>query len=215
LIRAKTLQVIVPLALTVTFGFQLFRQWLTGLFYYLYEVTAATPGALIALACAIFATAFVAGIVQRRLGARALLLVGGTIAALRVIEQLNGEPALDIVVTSIGLAAFLLFLPIAFNALRASDQGRHFAPAVLFGLSLDTALKGAFGTVDLAWVPGVVPMVIVVGLAALNVWLLTRLDRSTGVAAGCHRPIFLSASPVFSEHRPHHNSDRFQPTAGV
>lgn len=197
MIRAKTLQVIVPLALTVTFGFQLFRQWLTGLFYYLYEVTGATPGALIALTGVIFAVPFFAGVIQRRLGTRALVIVGGAIAGLRVIEQLNGEPALDFVVTSIGLAAFLLFLPIMFNTLRASDQDRHFAPALLVGLSLDTALKGAFGTVDLSWIPGVVPLVIVIGLAALQVWLLLRFDRSAVAATQVATWPLIAIGPFF------------------
>jgi len=109
---------------------------------------------MIALAVIVFAAPFFAGMMQRGLKQRALLITGGGVAALRLIEQLNPSPALDVALTSIGTALFLLFIPLGYEWLRARDLDRHFAPALLLGLSVDTAIKGAFGTVDLSWLPG-------------------------------------------------------------
>ena len=161
-----------PLALTFTFGFQLLRMWITGLLYYGYEVAHASYAAMIGLAVVVFGAAFFAGIVQRKLGARAMAIVGSSVALLRLIEQINPAPAIDLIVSSIGVALFLMFIPLCIDALRANDQGRHVATSILLGLSIDTAIKGAFGTIDLSWVPGLLPIMIVVVLVAIQVWLL-------------------------------------------
>lgn len=161
-----------PLALTFAFGFQLLRMWITGLLYYGYEVAHASYAAMIGLAVVVFGAAFFAGIVQLKLGARALAIVGSGVSLLRLIEQINPAPAIDLIVSSIGVALFLMFIPLCINALRANDQGRHIATSILLGLSIDTAIKGAFGTIDLSWVPGLLPIMIVVVLVAIQVWLL-------------------------------------------
>lgn len=131
---------------------------------------------MIALAVIVFAAPFFAGMMQRGLKQRALLITGGGVAALRLIEQLNPSPALDVALTSIGTALFLLFIPIGYEWLRARDLDRHFAPALLLGLSVDTAIKGAFGTVDLSWLPGVLPLIVVSVPAAIQAWLLIGLS---------------------------------------
>jgi endonuclease/exonuclease/phosphatase family metal-dependent hydrolase len=167
-----------PLALTFAFGFQLLRMWITGLLYYGYEVAHASYAAMIGLAVVVFGAAFLAGIVQRRLGARAMAIVGSGVALMRLIEQINPAPAIDLGVSSIGVALFLMFIPLCIDALRANDLGRHVATSILLGLSIDTAIKGAFGTIDLSWLPGLLPIAIVVVLVTIQVWLL----------AGTHSP---------------------------
>jgi len=164
-----------PLALTFAFGFQLLRMWITGLLYYGYEVAHASYAAMIGLAVVVFGAAFFAGIVQRKLGARAMAIVGSGVALLRLIEQINPAPVIDLIVSSIGVALFLMFIPLCIDALRANDQGRHVATSILLGLSIDTAIKGAFGTIDLSWVPGLLPITIVVVLVAIQVWLLVGI----------------------------------------
>jgi hypothetical protein len=175
------LKVILPLALTWAFGVELLRVWINTLFNYLNEVANIGYGGMIALAAVVFAAPFFAGRVQRLLRQRALLVAGG-VAGLRLIEQINPSPAVDVAITSIGVAAFLLFIPIGYAWLRARDLDRHFATSLLLGLSLDTAIKGAAGTVDLSWLPGALPLMVVAALTAMQWWLLRDLAGTGGAA---------------------------------
>ncbi|HSD83939.1 MAG TPA: endonuclease/exonuclease/phosphatase family protein [Anaerolineae bacterium] len=177
MIRPFTLRLLIPLALLVAFGLQLSRLWTAGLLYFMYETAGARPVDMLAVALIVFGAVFTAGAVRRRLGPRALLIVGSGVALMRVLEQINSSPALDMVLTSIGTLLFLWLIVIAFDTLRAAQLDRHFPTALLVGISCDTALKGAAGTIDLSWLPGLLPMVIVVGLAGLAVGLLRGLPR--------------------------------------
>lgn len=136
---------------------------------------------MIALAVVVFAAPFFAGRLQRLLRQRAVLVAGG-VAGLRLLEQINPSPALDVAITSIGVAAFLLFIPIGYAWLRGRDLDRHFATSLLLGLSIDTAIKGAAGTVDLSWLPGVLPLMVVAALVAIQWWLLRDLAGTAGTA---------------------------------
>jgi endonuclease/exonuclease/phosphatase family metal-dependent hydrolase len=171
-LKGTTLRIIIPLALTVTFGFQLLRMWLSGVFYYGYEVAHASYSVLIGLAVLVFGLAFFAGTIQRKLGVRAIAIVGGGVALMRLIEQINSSPAIDLIVTSIGVALFLMFISISCDTLRANELGQHFPTSIVLGLSIDTAIKGAFGTIDLSWIGGLWPIVIVGVLAALQLGLI-------------------------------------------
>ncbi len=182
LLKAATLRIIVPLALIFAFGLQLLRLWVAELFYYLYEVVGAGPVGMLIVAAIVFGAIFLAGFVQRRLGARAWLIVGSSVAVVRLIEQLNPVPALDLILAALGVIVFFWFVAITFAALRATSLDRHFPTAVLLGISIDTSLKGAFGTIDLSWVPGVLPVIVVGVLAAAAIWLLRRLPQPDRVA---------------------------------
>jgi endonuclease/exonuclease/phosphatase family metal-dependent hydrolase len=192
--------VITPLALTFAFGLQLLRMWIAGLLYYGYEVAHASYATLIGLAVVVFGAAFFAGIVQRKLGARAMAIVASSVALLRLIEQINPVPAIDLGVSSIGVALFLIFISLCIDVLRANDQGRHVATSILLGLSIDTAIKGAFGTIDLSWVPGLLPIAIVVVLVAIQVWWLVG-THSPGGPDAPHEPAqsasLLALGPFF------------------
>ncbi len=101
--------------------------------------------ALVGLAALVFATVFLADMVRRRLGVRALLIIGGGVGVARLIEQINQDPGLDLVVTSIGVALCLMFIPILLETLRANQHERHFATSILLGVSIDTTIKGGVG----------------------------------------------------------------------
>ena len=158
----------------MTFGLQLLRVWIAGLLYYGYEVARASPAVMVGVAALVFAATFLAGPVRRRLGAHALLIIGGGVGALRVIEQINQDPALDLSVASIGLALFFMFIPLMLESLRANEHDRHFATSIVLGVSIDTAIKGALGTLELSWVSGALPLIVVVTGVALQLALLTR-----------------------------------------
>ena len=167
--------------MSFTFGFQLLRLWISLLLYHLYEVAGAGSGGMLAVAVAVLAAGCFAAVVQRRLGARAVWWVGSGLAVMRLIEQINLAPALDLLIASIGVALLLWFFPISFNALRGAQADRHFPPALLLGISIDTMLKGLFGTIDLSWLNGWLPLIVVVALAALQLWSLRSL-RWNGAA---------------------------------
>ena len=80
-----------PLALTVTFGLELLRVWIAELFYYLNEVANAGYATLVGVAAVVFAMTFFAGAARRRLGGRALLIIGGGVGVVRLIEQINQD----------------------------------------------------------------------------------------------------------------------------
>ena len=171
----------VPLALTATFGVQLLRVWLAGLFYYLNEVANAGYATLAGLAAVVLAVTFLAGVAQRRLGDRALLIVAGGVGLARLIEQINQDPGLDLICASIGVALFLMFIPILLETLRARERERHFATSIVLGLAIDTAIKGAWGTLELSWVAGALPLIMVVIGLALQLGLLMRMPRGSAV----------------------------------
>jgi endonuclease/exonuclease/phosphatase family metal-dependent hydrolase len=204
MVRVTTLRLLIPLSLIVAFGLQLLRLWMAGLLYFLYETAGATPLGMLAVALIVFGAAFVASIVHKRLGARALWIVGSGVAVIRVLEQISPSPALDMILTSIGTILFLWFVIVTFNVLRAAQLDRHFPTALLLGISIDTALKGAGGTIDLSWLPGLLPIVIVAGLAAVAGWLLRgvpqpdRIDDrpASWLLIGCGPFLFLQAQTL-------------------
>ena len=142
------------------------------LFYYLHEVANASDATLAGLAALVFGAVFLAALVQRALGSRALIVVCGGVALARLLEQINVIPAIDLIIASIGLALFLLFIPISLKTLRTLGASKYFALSMLLGWSIDTTLKGAFGTIDLAWLPGWLPLAIVVALIGIQLGLI-------------------------------------------
>lgn len=184
----------VPLALTVTFGVQLLRVWMAGLFYYLNEVANAGYATLVGLAALVFAVAFLAGVVQRRLGGRALLIVGGGVGVVRLIEQLTPDPGLDLICASIGVALFLMSMPIALETLRVRAHDRHFATSIVLGLAIDTAIKGALGTLELSWVAGALPLIAVMLGVALQLALLARDNLARGIELVGQSPVLAQSS---------------------
>jgi endonuclease/exonuclease/phosphatase family metal-dependent hydrolase len=188
------LKIMVPLALTVTCGIQLLRVWMAGLFYYLNEVVNAGHAALVGLAALVFAATFLAGRAQRRLGGRALLIVGGGVGVARLIEQLSPAPALDLICASIGVALFWMFMPIAWETLRAREHDRHFAASIVLGLAIDTALKGAWGTLELSWVAGALPLIALALMIGLQLGLLIRYSLASGAGLAGPSPVFAQSS---------------------
>jgi len=168
------------LALTVVFGLQVFRVLLNGLVFYIRDAQGApafTPGVY---ALILFLLAFLAASVHKFLGPRrALVLTGGGLALLRLVEQTVPWPVVDLALTTFGTAFFLLFIPNYIGHARAKGvQGGHvFAVGLLLGIGIDTAIKGAFATLDLSWQPGAVTHVVVAVLVVAHWLLLTAVVR--------------------------------------
>ena len=135
------------LALTVVFGLQVLRVLLTGLVFHVRESLDAgsfVPGAYALL---LFLLAFLAAPVFRSLGhKRALVLTAGGLALVRLVEQLVPWPVVDLGLTTLGTALFLLFIPTYIGHLRGHREGggHTFATGLLLGIGADTAIKGIF-----------------------------------------------------------------------
>ena len=172
----SSLQETALLALTVVFGLQVLRVLLTGLVFYIRDSQDAgsfVPGGY---ALVLFLLAFLAAPVRRLLGPRhTLILTAGGLALVRLVEQLVPWPVVDLGLTTLGTALFLLFIPTYVGRLQARgvEGGHRFASGLLLGIGIDTTLKGAFATLDLSWQPGVVTYVIVILLVGCQ-WTLLR-----------------------------------------
>ena len=168
-------------ALTVMFGLQMLRMLIVGMAVYLGQVKDLNPALLGVIGLAVFLCAFLAPSVQRVLGSRhAFQAVAGGLGLVRLVEQLVSSVPVDLGLSIVGTVLFLWALPLLFQQAKASAEGGagYGAIALLLGISADTAVKGIFDTVDLSWVEGAAPDMVVVALAValgLLVWLRLRV----------------------------------------
>lgn len=161
-------------------GLQLLRSSLSGLSVYLGQVQDVSPALLAILIFAIFSTAFAAPLVRRILGTRgAFLSLAAVLALLRLAEQFTTDLDARLVIAIAGVAVWLWFIPLLFA--RAYGDGSRIGPtgilALLLGLTVDTAIKGAFGTLDLGSAPGLEPQLTTIALSVVllsSALLLTR-----------------------------------------
>jgi endonuclease/exonuclease/phosphatase family metal-dependent hydrolase len=172
-------------AITVTFGMQIIRALPPYLQYLLGDRFGWNSIQMGGAALVIFATAFLAGWLNRQWGLQTLLVVtAGGVGLTRLAIQLwNGEPLIDMILVFAGTSLFLLFLA-AYLALtsRQPDSAQaayQFGLAVLLGLALDSALHGAFLTYDAIWQAGAIPFFLTVALATVQFLALARQLSST------------------------------------
>ncbi|MCP4515922.1 MAG: hypothetical protein GY824_11930, partial [Delftia sp.] len=103
---------------------------------------------------------------------------------MRLAEQVSTSPALDLALSSAGVALFLLFIPNALGIARAkepaslpqgADGATQFGFAFLLGMAADTAIHVGVRTLDLSWQPGIIPIAII---ALLTTALFAALRAS-------------------------------------
>lgn len=160
-------------ALAITQGLQLLRVFIPSLAWYLRDTQGLSSMRLIPYAFGTFMAGFAAAGLWRAVGRqRALWISAGGLALLRLLEQIWQDPAADLWLSMAGVAAFLLFLPIYLGHLRATadDPAWRMAYGLVLGLGFDIALRGMFGTLDLTWIPGPLPLAITALLSVLTVW---------------------------------------------
>ena len=180
-------------ALVVTSGLQLMRVLFVEMAVYLTQVQAMSSISVGAMGLAVFLCGFLEPVVRRVLGARnALPVVAGSLALVRVAEQVVSSLPVDLGLSIAGTVLFLWSLPLMFRSVRAGGLPggpAHATIAFLLGIAIDTALKGVFGTIDLSWAPGNAAHAVVLGLAAAQGLLLWRLrsgrseEEGQGVSA--------------------------------
>ncbi len=165
-------------ALTVGFGLQLLRVLIVEMAVYLTQVRDVSSMLVGVMGLGVFLCGFLEPVVRRVLGERnALRVVLGGLALVRLAEQAVTSLSVDLGLSIAGTVLFLWSLPLLFRLVRTEGRasGAHAAIAFLLGLSVDTALKSAFGTIDLSWVPSGGANVVVLALAIAQGLLLWRL----------------------------------------
>jgi endonuclease/exonuclease/phosphatase family metal-dependent hydrolase len=148
-------------ALTVVLGGQLLRIAFPMLGWYLRDTVGVAVLGLLPYALGPFVVALALPLVIRLARPRGTLIVSATgLAAARIVEQFSTDPEVMLWAALAGIPLFLWVLAIAATRSRAATVF-----GIVLGLAVDTALRGLTGTVDLSWVGGTWPTVVVVVLA--------------------------------------------------
>jgi endonuclease/exonuclease/phosphatase family metal-dependent hydrolase len=171
-------------ALVVMLGAQLIRVFIPLVGWYLRDIKALGTFDLIPFALAPFAASFLVPLIVWMLRPRAslwLAVVGLGLA--RIVEQALTDPAADLWVSMAGVGMFLWALPILVG----------FAPRTipfgfLVGIAADTALKGATRTLDLSWIGGIWPLVVITVLVLGMLLALVKVTSAGGDAVWPGRP---------------------------
>jgi endonuclease/exonuclease/phosphatase family metal-dependent hydrolase len=181
--RRVLLGYILPMLVICT-GLQTLRVFFPSLAWYLKDTVGLASTSLAVYALVTMSVGFLAAALWRLLGPRrALWVTAGGVALTRLAEQLTTSPAVDLWLSLIGTAFFALFLPVWMGHLRAQrglEAGPRWAFGLWLGLGLDTAIKGANGTLDLSWSQGLWTTATVVVMMILVLWSLRREPVSAG-----------------------------------
>jgi endonuclease/exonuclease/phosphatase family metal-dependent hydrolase len=174
--KPASLRSLVLPTLVITLGMQMLRVFIPGLAWYMMDTVGVPSMNLAGYAFGAFALAFLAAVLRRLAGPHiSLWITAGGLALLRLVEQLLFLPQVDIWIGMAGTVMFLLFLPIFVGHVRAQG-GETAAPrlgyGILLGITLDTAIHGATTTLDLSWIPGILPLLVVVIMMGLMIWSL-------------------------------------------
>lgn len=147
-----SLVTLLVLALSIAQGLQLLRGLLASLSVYLGQIRDIESGSLAGVILLIFLAAVAAPLVRRLMGGwRCLLILAATLALLRLADQLAPTPDSRLGVEIAGVVVWLWMLQFvaSMSPLPSAISGAG-RPAVvlLFGLTIDTAINGAFETLD-------------------------------------------------------------------
>lgn len=163
-------------ALTIVLGLQIFRVFFPSLAWYLKDTVGVGTITLAGYAFVPFLVGLLAAILHRLSGPRlALWLTAGGLALVRLVEQAVTHPAVDLWLSIAGSILFLLFLPIIVGQIRARGKDTaapRWGYGLVLGIALDSAIRGIAGTLDLSWIPGLLPLIVVAAMAGLVLWLL-------------------------------------------
>ena len=199
-LRLRNIIDVVFVALAFAVGLQLLRVFVTGLVFYLREVREFDSMAVGGVAFGVFGTAFLAPLALRTLGPRGFLLAAlAVMGVARLAEQSVTTPPIDLIISGVGVVAFLPVVPLAMAMLNTnSTTGRSlWRIGLLFGLALDTAIKGGLGTVDASWQAGAWVGLIGVGVA-LALLALTHRETLRHSAEVHVLPTTRSALPLLA-----------------
>jgi endonuclease/exonuclease/phosphatase family metal-dependent hydrolase len=116
----------------------------------------------------VFVAPVVGPSMARTLGARrALVVCAVALACLRLwIQAMDTVP---LVLSALASAAALVTFGVTLSVFSAHVTGRLLVSSVVTGLAVDTSVRGAWSTWDVAWQRGVLPVLVAVALSAVLV----------------------------------------------
>ncbi len=161
--------------LTCVFGVQFLRLLVVALSVNLVQIAELSSVLVGVMGLAVFGLGFLAPAAHALLGRSAVPVVLGGLGLLRIAEQLSSSLPVDLALSIAGTVVFLWSLPLMLQSLRGAGpaaSGPHTAVALLLAVSIDTAVKGAFGTIDLSWAGGTAPHVVTAVMVAAQLTLL-------------------------------------------
>ncbi|MDE2801503.1 MAG: endonuclease/exonuclease/phosphatase family protein [Chloroflexota bacterium] len=198
-LRANAIIDMVFVALTFAVGVQLIRLFITGLVFYLREVRDFSAPSLGVIAFLAFGTVFLTPVVVRLWGPRRTLVGASAVMALaRIAEQSVTVPQIDLMLSAVGVIAFMPVIPLAKSLIDTSTMqgGAHWRYGLLLGLALDTAVKGGLATVGASWQPGSWVGLIGLGLPIALLLLVQREALCTGGEDSPSAPTVRDALPL-------------------
>ncbi len=202
--RSETiLESLLP-ALVIVLGLQMLRSIIPGLAWYLKDTRGASTLDLIPYAFGTFSLGFLAALLVRLLGGRvAMWVTAGSLAILRIVEQISFSPGLDFYLAIAGTGLFLNFLPIyiAWRREKPEPETAQWTYGLILGFALDLTLQGIFGFRGLSTIRGWAALIVVIILSALIIWRIWAETRSgpiqTGEAQGSAPALLLAIGPFF------------------
>lgn len=167
-------------SLGILFGLQLLKVFVPGMFWVLGDRVGLSSIYLGLIGLGVFLAAFAVIPLEKLLSKwRLVIIATAGLALARLYVQIWwGEPLFNLVLAGMGVALFFIFLLAWF---RSVSHVPHFVFGLFGGLTLDTAINGAFATYDPTWQTGPLPILLAVVLIALQLILLfgLRVDSRT------------------------------------
>jgi endonuclease/exonuclease/phosphatase family metal-dependent hydrolase len=162
-------------SLSVVMGFQVVRVLVTTLVYDFGEDYGQTLAALPALL--VFLSPFLTPLVMRILKPQQLLpITAGGLALIRVLLQLSRDANINLVLSGLAVVLTLMAFVVLLRWLTHNDERKQLAQGILLGMTIESALHGAFLTWDYVWQPGIIPLIITLVMSALAVFALWKLQ---------------------------------------
>ncbi len=184
-------------ALIFVLGLQSMRFLFASLTWYLRDTLGIGVLDLVPIALAPFLLSALIPIVSRWAGGRTMLWAGTAVLILsRLALQISTAPSIDFWAAALGTFAFVGLLPLLLGVGRVGLVG-----GLILGLAIDSAIKGLGLSLDLAYQPGLMPVMAVLGISLGIVWALVKASpgRLVGVSWGSGA-LLLSIGPfLFAE----------------
>ena len=179
-------------AVAIAQGLQLLRGLLASFSVYLNQIRDLDAVTLSGLVLLVFLAGLAAPMVRRLFGARrAVLVLATALSLLRVAEQVVGTADARLIVEVLGVVAWLwLLLLVTITSWSPANPGHRSSAAlsIVLGLAIDTAISGAFGTLDPALSTRTVPAVTTVAIVFAQLVMVGWLARQPGGEAEPNAP---------------------------
>jgi endonuclease/exonuclease/phosphatase family metal-dependent hydrolase len=163
--------------LTAVLGAQLLRVMLPTLVWHWGANLGLSYGWVVTCAYAPTLLALAAPALARRMGPRGALWAAGVGLALsRLVVQFSTTTTIDVWAALAGVTAFYVLLILLVGRVGGETGRPALILGLLFGLGLDTALRGLTGTLDLSWIPGLwsnLAVIALVGAFGYSLWQAT------------------------------------------